>query len=237
MPDWILIWLAGMQRELLSTLAGALRSGSWHAPAFAFALGGLHALTPGHGKAALASFLLGNDSAFGRGLRIALSASLLHVFSGFALFLVGRLLLGQAPSMLGRGSPSFTVVGYGLIVLAGLLMLWQSLRPSPSHTHAGSGMITAGMGLLPCPLTISVLGFAWLQGSMGMVVLVLVAITLGIATTLGLVALLAVAGRSLAGAAVLSRLSQFERAARIAQGIAGLAIVAIGLLTMLRALR
>ena len=39
--------------------------------------------------------------------------------------------------------------------------------------HDGVHALTAGVGLLPCPLTISVLGFAWTQGSAVMVGLVL----------------------------------------------------------------
>ena len=70
------------------------------------------------------------------------------------------------------------MVGYGLIVLAGLMMLVQSLRVS-ANTHDGAHALTAGIGLLPCPLTISVLGFAWAQSSAAMVGLVLLSLALG----------------------------------------------------------
>ena len=82
------------------------------------------------------------------------------VVSGLAAFLVLRVLLGQMPSVLGRNPPTFTAIGYGLIVLAGVVMLVQSLRPQ-GGAHGGAVALTAGVGLLPCPLTISVLGFAW----------------------------------------------------------------------------
>ena len=86
-------------------------------------------------------------------------AALLHVLSGFAAFLVLRFFIAQAHSITGRGSPTFTVLGYCLIIVAGAVMLFQSVR-SASFGHDGAHLLTGGIGLLPCPLTVSVLGFA-----------------------------------------------------------------------------
>jgi hypothetical protein len=96
-----------------------------------------------------------------------------------------RFFVGQAHSITGRGSPTFTVLGYGLIIVAGAVKLFQSAWPA-SAGHDGAHALTGGIGLLPCPLTISVLGFAWVQGTAVMVTLVLAALELGIATTTGL---------------------------------------------------
>ncbi len=180
MPDWLNIWLAQIQGGIMNTLAAELRAGGIATAWLAFTLGALHALTPGHGKAALAAYMLGHDSRIGKGLRIALTAALLHVLSGLLVFLVIRFVIGKSPLLFGRPSPSFTAVGYGLIVLAGLIMLVQSLRSSRGQHGDGGHALTAGIGLLPCPLTISVLGFAWSQSSMAMVALVLVSLGLGI---------------------------------------------------------
>ena len=38
--------------------------------------------------------------------------------------------------MTARGSPAFTAIGYGLIMLAGLIMLIQSIRPAPADHDA-----------------------------------------------------------------------------------------------------
>lgn len=198
----------------------------------AFALGALHALTPGHGKAALAAYFLGREARIGKGLRVALLAALLHVLSGLAIFIVLRTIVGQVPSLWGRSSPGFTAFGYGLIIVAGLVMIGQSLRPSHSHVD-GTSALTAGIGLLPCPLTISVLGFAWTQSSAVMVGLVLVSLALGIALTIGSVATAAIMARATLGAALAGYLPGLERWARLLQGIGGAAIVVIGLLTIL----
>ena len=231
MMDWLISYLASIQGGILRTLAVELRAGGIGAAALAFGLGALHALTPGHGKAALAAYFIGKEAHLGKGVRVALSAALLHVLSGFAAFLVLRFVIGQAPSISERGSPAFTAFGYGLVIIAGLLMLYQSLRPAHAH-HDGAHALTAGIGLLPCPLTISVLGFAWVQASGAMVGLVLVSLAFGIALTIGMVALLTIVARRFIGAAVATWLPGLERWARVLQGVAGGLIVLIAAFTL-----
>lgn len=231
MPDWLMAWLGQFQGGVVRSLAAELRTGGLAAAGLAFALGALHALTPGHGKAALAAYFLGREAHIGKGLRVALTAALLHVLSGLLLFLVLRFIVGIVPSMTGRSSPAFTRAGYGLIVLSGVIMIVQSLRGGDSHSD-GAHALTAGIGLLPCPLTISVLGFAWTQSSAQMVGLTLVSLALGISLTIGMVALLAILARRGLGAAVGNYLPGLERWSRGLQGVAGASIVAIGLLTI-----
>jgi nickel/cobalt exporter len=224
-PDWIMIFLSGLQRSTVSGLAAELRAGGLLTAILAFALGASHALTPGHGKAALAAYFLGQDAKLGTGLRVTLAAAFLHVLMGALVFLVLRFVVGQMPSMTGRGSPFFAVTGYALILFAGMIMLVQSLRPMPTSAHPH--VLTMGIGLLPCPLTITVLGFAWAQGTGIMMIVVLIALATGIAFTIGTVALLAIVARRFLGHALAHRLTGFERGARILQGIAGAAIVVI----------
>ena len=236
MLDWLMTYLGTLQGGIVRNLAAELRAGGVGAAVLAFSLGALHALTPGHGKAALTAYFLGQESRIGKGLRVALSAALLHVLSGFAAFLVFRFIVGQSPSFMGRGSPGFTAVGYGLIILAGAIMLMQSLRSARS-VHNGAHALTAGIGLLPCPLTISVLGFAWVQSSAVMVGLVLLSLALGISLTIGVVAVLAILARSTMGAALSHRLPQLERGAQILQGLAAVAIIGLGIYALAALLR
>lgn len=232
MLEWLTGWLGHLQGGIVQTLAGELRAGGLGAIGLAVALGALHALTPGHGKAALAAYLLGRESQVGKGLRIAMSAAMLHVLCGFAIFIVMRLVLGQAPTMLGRNAPAITAVGYAVIIAAGLIMVAQSLRTTHAHGD-GANALTAGIGLLPCPLTISVLGFAWVQSSPAMVFAVLASLALGIALTISLVALVSIVARRSLGVALAAALPGIERWSRVLQGVAGAAIVAIGVTTLL----
>lgn len=168
---------------------------------------------------------------------MALTAALLHEVSGLGAFLVLRLLLKQMALMTGRASPSFTVLGYVLIIVAGLLMIWQSLRPGAAHREDHGHTLVAGIGLLPCPLTISVLGFAWSQSSSPMVALVLLSLALGISLTIGVVAVLAIVARRVVGAALAGWSPAMERGSRVVQGVAGLLIVIMGLITLVPLVR
>ena len=96
----------------------------------AFGLGAVHALTPGHGKSALAAYFFGQNAKFATGIRVALTAAMIHVAMGFLEFHVLRLIVGQMPTMTARGSPAFALIGYDLILIAGSIMIYQSLRPA-----------------------------------------------------------------------------------------------------------
>lgn len=220
--------LGAMQGEIVRSLSAALRAGDGGIVLLAVTLGALHALTPGHGKAALTAYFLGREASAAKGVRVAMTAALLHVLSGFAAFLVLRFVLQQVPSMTARGSPAFTALGYVLIVVAGLVIVFQSLRPAHAHLD-GSHALTAGIGLLPCPLTISVLGFAWAQGTAVTIALALISLALGIALTIGGVAMLAIALRQLFGRALAAWMTKINRGARILQGVAGVFIASLGL--------
>jgi nickel/cobalt transporter (NicO) family protein len=230
MAEWFISQVANLQASLLTGFTAELRAGGLGTAVFAMILGALHALTPGHGKSAIAAYFLGRQEALGQGVRVALMGAMLHVLNGFGLFLVTRFIIGASASITGRAPPSVTAIGYALIIAAGLLMLAQSLRPAFKGMSAGA--LTAGIGALPCPLTISVLGFAWAQASAGMLVLVLVSLALGIALTIGTVALAAIVARGTVGAALGTGFSGLETGARIAQGLAGTSIVMIGVYTL-----
>jgi ABC-type nickel/cobalt efflux system permease component RcnA len=225
MPDWIIGFLSGVQRAIVTTLAAELRAGGLATAAFAFFLGAVHALTPGHGKAAVAAYFFGQQSRIATGIRVALGAAFLHVLMGFAAFLVLRFIVNQMPAMTGRGSPALAITGYGLIVVAGALMILQSLRSTSAGARAH--VLTVGIGLLPCPLTITVLGFAWAQGVGPMTAVVLFSLAAGIAFTIGIVAVLAILGRRFLGQALNDQVPGFERAARTLQGAAGALIIVI----------
>jgi ABC-type nickel/cobalt efflux system permease component RcnA len=234
MPDWLIAYLGALEGDLVRTLAAEMHAGGIATAWLAFGLGTLNALTPGHGKTALVAYFLGREARVGKGVRIALTAALVHVMSGFLAFVALRFVVGQAHLITGRGPPTITILGYGLIIIAGALMLFQSLRPA-SAGHDGVHALTGGIGLLPCPLTISVLGLAWMQGTAVMVAVVLAALALGIATTIGIVAVVTILSRHALGQALAHRLPQLQRGARILQGTAGVAIIVIGALTLSQA--
>jgi ABC-type nickel/cobalt efflux system permease component RcnA len=77
--------LGEIQGGFVRALATELRAGGASTLWLAFGLGALHALTPGHGKAALAAYFLGREARVGQRPRVALLAALLHVLSASPL--------------------------------------------------------------------------------------------------------------------------------------------------------
>ena len=65
MPDWLMSYLGSFQGGVIRGLAGELRTGGLGTAALAFVLGAVHALTPGHGKAALAAYFLVTEARVG----------------------------------------------------------------------------------------------------------------------------------------------------------------------------
>ena len=65
-----------------------------------------------------------------------------------------------------------------------------------------------------------------------MVAVVLAALALGIATTIGIIAVVTILSRHALGQGLARRLPQLQRGAWILQSVAGVAIIGIGVLTL-----
>jgi len=228
---WLVV--ATLQREAMGNMASALRGGDGVGLAgLAAGLGALYALTPGHGKAALAAFIAGGRIGMGRALAMAGTAAAMHVVTGAALYFVLYGLLRRTPNLWGRGEPGVVFLGYSLVALAGVIMILQAWRTRPAGT-ASAITITAGIGVLPCPLTISVLGFTLSQSSMAWAVLALLSLAVGVATTIGTVALLTVLFRTTTEHLVRRYADRFASVGKWLQTVTGGIVVVIALVTML----
>ena len=168
--------------------------------------GAAHALTPGHGKAIVAGYLVGTR---GRPLDAVLLGGIVtvtHTIGVFGLGLV-TLLLSQfvVPETL---YPWLTLVSGVLVVLVGAGVLLGRLRaggrrhrhPHDHHHHHHElerrGLLGVGVaaGLLPCPSALVVLLSAIALHRVGFGLALIVAFSLGLAGTItgiGLVAVLA----------------------------------------------
>jgi nickel/cobalt exporter len=169
--------------------------------AVAVGLGLVHALTPGHGKAVIFSYFLGHAASPLAGLRVAAGAALTHGTIAVLLVLVA----GRVLSPLGRpvGAGAWLEVIAGAIVAAiGALYVGLSvrgLRRPVNHGHHGAEgsrpFLSVAMGLLPCPLTIIVVGFAINRGATLAGIVLAAGISIGAAVTIGCFGLLGIALR------------------------------------------
>jgi ABC-type nickel/cobalt efflux system permease component RcnA len=95
-----------------------------------------HALTPGHGKAIMAAYLIGSRSTPWHALYIGLTVTLTHTLGVFALGLVA---LFASPYVLPEQLYPWLGAASGVMVVAlGVTMLWRRVRPPRAkgeHRH------------------------------------------------------------------------------------------------------
>jgi ABC-type nickel/cobalt efflux system permease component RcnA len=219
----------------------------------AFGWGALHALSPGHGKAMVAAYLVGTRGSVRDAVVLGGTVTLTHTIGVFALGLV-TLALSQyvLPEQL---YPWLTLASGLMVVAVGAGVLRSRLRRGHRHAHAhahehehahahehehghGHGHLEtrgllgmgAAAGLLPCPSALVVLLAAIAQHEVALGMLLIVAFSLGLAGTLtGLGVAVVHARRFVPPRIAASRLAALMPAA------SAVVVVALGLVLAARA--
>jgi nickel/cobalt exporter len=170
----------------------------------AFGWGALHALSPGHGKAMVAAYLVGTRGRARHAVALGATVTVTHTIGVFALGLV-TLALSQyvLPEDL---YPWLTLVSGLLVVGIGAGVLRSRMRRARHHhdhhhhhEHELSwkgllGMGTAA-GLIPCPSALVVLLAAISQHEVALGLVLITAFSLGLAATLTGLGLVVVSAR------------------------------------------
>jgi nickel/cobalt transporter (NicO) family protein len=175
----------------------------------AFAWGAIHALSPGHGKAMVAAYLVGTRGTARHAVALGATVTATHTAGVFALGFVA-LLLSQyiLPEQL---FPWLNLASGALVLIVGASVLRSRLRRAKVHHHdhhhhhhhhelSWRGLIAMGAaaGLIPCPSALVVLLGAIAQGEIALGMVLIVAFSVGLAATLTLLGLAVVyAGRTL----------------------------------------
>jgi ABC-type nickel/cobalt efflux system permease component RcnA len=157
--------------------------------------GALHALSPGHGKAMVAAYLIGTRGTARDAVVLGATVTVTHTIGVFALGLV-TLALSQyvLPEQL---YPWLTLISGLMVVAVGAGVLRSRLGArrehahgrTHEHAHAGVGTrsllsMGAAAGLIPCPSALVVLLAAVSQHEVALGMLLIVAFSLGLAGTL-----------------------------------------------------
>jgi ABC-type nickel/cobalt efflux system permease component RcnA len=116
------------------------------------AFGAVHALTPGHGKTVLASYLVGSRLAVLRGLGVAGALALTHVGSAVIIAVTAAPLITRTLGGAGQ-APLLEALSRGLLGLIGVWFLVRAIR-GQVHQHREGLMVGIVAGLIPCPLTL-----------------------------------------------------------------------------------
>jgi nickel/cobalt transporter (NicO) family protein len=209
----------------------------------AFGWGALHALSPGHGKAMVAAYLIGTRGKARHAVALGATVTVTHTIGVFALGLV-TLALSQyvLPEDL---YPWLNLVAGLLVVGIGAGVLRSRIRHAKHEHHhhhhdhhdhhhhdvTKRGLLGMGAaaGLIPCPSALVVLLAAVSQHEIALGMLLIVAFSLGLAGTLTALGLAVVYARRLVPRLKLPRLAAALPAA------SALVIVGVGCLLTLNA--
>jgi ABC-type nickel/cobalt efflux system permease component RcnA len=188
----------------------------------AFILGAFHALSPGHGKAMVAAYLVGTRGRVVDAVRLGVVVTVTHVISvivlGFVALVLSRYTLSQ------DFYPWLGVASGVLIFLTGYFLLARTALASTSHSHHDHGhdhshghlhshaldgeehddrsqnshslkeIISLGVagGLVPCPSAIVILLFAVAVNRIVTGLMLILSFSLGLAAVLILIGVLTV---------------------------------------------
>jgi nickel/cobalt transporter (NicO) family protein len=198
----------------------------------AFGFGLLHALLPGHGKAVLTSHHAGTGDA-----RSAVLSSIIviavHVGSAIVIVLAGFAVLQKTIGGAGR-APMLEKASQALIIVVGLWLLWQALRPRGHHAARSGPALALAAGLVPCPLTTFIMTYALVNGAVGAGLMLSGAFGLGMMVTVAVFPLLAVLLRSRVLPSILQNIVMQERLGRTLAVVAAAGVIGLGAWPLLR---
>jgi nickel/cobalt transporter (NicO) family protein len=215
----------------------------------AFGWGAVHALSPGHGKAMVAAYLVGARGTPRHAVALGATVTVTHTAGVFALGLV-TLALSQyiLPEQL---YPWLNLVSGLLVVGIGASVLRKRLKKRTAHhdhhhhhTHdhhhhgpadlSWKGILAAGAaaGLIPCPSALVVLLGAVSQHQIALGLLLIVAFSLGLAGTLTALGVAVVSARRLT-----ARVDVSGRVVTALPAASALVICAVGCLLTLQAVQ
>jgi nickel/cobalt exporter len=225
--------LVQIQREIYLALTEQIKllsaEGDWVAflgfLPMGILFGAVHALTPGHSKAVLATYLAGSEARIARGLLSSLALSFTHVTVAVLIAVLSLPVVSIALGSVGR-APLLEDFSRGLLGLIGVWMVWRALSRGHHHRHEGEA-VGVMAGLVPCPLTLFVMTFAMTRGVPAAGLLFAGTMMIGVALTLAVVGVLSIVLRDRLMRFVEGRPRLFEAITRGIEGTAGVALVAI----------
>jgi nickel/cobalt exporter len=180
----------------------------------AFIYGVLHTLGPGHGKAIVVSYFVGEKGSLWRGVRMGGQIALFHVLSAIAVVLITDFAVRQATGKSPSDYRMVRLISYASIAAIGVWMLTRAIRSArvkPHHHHEHhdgcgcehlaqpvkgvSGFLALAVGAVPCTGALLVLLFGVANDLLWPAIVMVISISLGMALALAAVGVAAILGR------------------------------------------
>jgi ABC-type nickel/cobalt efflux system permease component RcnA len=210
----------------------------------AFLYGVIHAAGPGHGKVVAMSYVLSHRATIWGGVLFGICFAFIHALSGAIGVLGLRYIIQKSVSETMTSATNVSqIVSFALITLLGLFIFYRHTvsffkrRPprneSNSKPSSRKGVIpwAVAVGLVPCPAVVLVMLFCLSMDVMVLGLLLAACISIGMATTISLVVIAILIGKS----GMLASISPKHalRAEGIIGVISGGAIVTFGTLFLI----
>lgn len=189
--------------------------------------GAVHALTPGHGKSILATYLVGARLAALRAVAVATVLALTHVGTAVLIALTAAPLITRTLGGAGR-APALELASRALLVALGLWLILRACR-GRIRPHGEGWAVAFVTGLVPCPLTLFAMFYALARGVPEAGLMFAVAMMLGILATLAVVALLTVFMRDALIGFMTRYGASVQRLVRGLDALSGIVLIAISL--------
>ncbi len=233
----------------------------WFGLLIAFAYGVVHTLGPGHGKAVVISYFVGEGGSLMRGVGMGTRIAVFHVLSAVIIVWVTDFAVRQATGSAPSDYRVVKLVSYAAIALIGGFMLWKAVGATrlkhehnhelgdghDDHEHEGchaceaavnpkgvSGWLALAVGSVPCTGALLVLLFGMANNLLVPAILMVIAISAGMAVAMSGIGVLAIAGRNLVDRKMkgdAKRQARFVSGSRIAAAAVVL-LIGCGLFTL-----
>ncbi|WP_424931873.1 DUF3299 domain-containing protein [Amaricoccus macauensis] len=239
---WARVWIDTLFTSAMRSIdEGRSLGAAAFALMVAFLYGALHTLGPGHGKAVVISYFVGQGGGLRRGVLMGSRIAVTHVASAVAVVFLLDLAVRQATGAAPSDYRLIRLASYGLIVLIGASMLWQALRalvhdrqhPVHDHSHTGcaacagadssagasGGWIALAVGIVPCTGALIVMLFGLANDLVVPAILMVCAISAGMALAMSAIGVAAIMGRAALECRTRANLGgkiRFETGARLA---------------------
>ncbi len=185
--------------------------------------------------AVLLSYYLGRPSKVREGLLAGAILALTHVGTAVLLVLAGVAVISRAFAAGGR-SPGFETASSAMIALIGVFLLWQALG-SRHQLHGRDGKALAVVtGLVPCPLTTFILGYALARGMLATGLAVTAAMAAGMIVTIAVVAVTGVLARARFMALLVRTERWRHRLGKVLEIGSSVAVLGLGIWSFFRSL-
>jgi ABC-type nickel/cobalt efflux system permease component RcnA len=193
----------------------------WIGVLVAFLYGVVHTLGPGHGKAVVVSYFVGHGGSLVRGLQMGTQIAVFHVLSAVVVIWVTDFAVRQATGNAPSDYRLVKLVSYAGIIAIGTFMLWkaiQGVRKQARHTHdhdhnhhdeggchacqaiarrqqGPTDWLALAVGAVPCTGALLILLSGMANNLLGPAILMVAAISVGMAVAMSGIGILAILGR------------------------------------------